>query len=189
MNATRDQIVKLIRQGKTNTAIARQLHCDRHRVGNIRHELGIANLPRQPLTLDEKWAGNTRPVDGGHLEWTGERGSASGTPVMRYREQSYSPAAIAYRIQHGREPKGYAYAECGLKHCVAPAHVDDETTRIQTREQLRYLTGGRARKPVCNHGHDQAVHGRYETDGRAYCEECKRLKRHTDRLMCEGRSP
>lgn len=173
MNATREQIIALLNDGLSNTAIARQLHCDRHRVGDIRHELDIPNLPKQPLTLEEKWASHTRPADGGHLEWTGERQSISGTPVMRYREKPYGPAAIAFRIQHGREPKGYVYADCGMKHCVAPAHVDDEITRTQTREQLRYLTGGRERKATCVHGHDQAVHGRYETDGRAYCHGCK----------------
>ncbi|NUK12679.1 hypothetical protein HRW18_32860 [Streptomyces lunaelactis] len=180
MNATREQIVALLNQGMTNTAIARQLHCDKHRVGDIRRALGIPNPPKQPLTLDEKWATFTRPVDGGHLEWLGERGSASSTPVMRYRGKSHSPAGIAFRIQHGREAMGQVFAECGFKHCVAPAHVDDETTRIRTREQLRYLTGGRERKPVCVHGHNQATYGRYERDGRAYCEECKRLQRHTE---------
>lgn len=179
MNATREQIVTLLNEGLTNTAIVRQLHVYKARVIRIRRELNIPNPTRHLPSLEEKWAANTRPVDGGHLEWLGERGKSAGTPVMRYREKSYSPAGIAFRIQHGREPTGYAYAECGYKHCVAPAHVDDETTRIQTREQLRYLTGGRVRKPNCVHGHDQAVHGRYETDGRAYCEECKRLKRHT----------
>lgn len=180
MNATSEQITLLLNQGLSNTAIAARLHCDRHRVGDIRRALDMANVPKQPLTLEEKWATLTRPVDGGHLEWLGERGKLSGTPVMRYREQSHSPAGIAFRIQHGREATGYAYAECGLRHCVAPAHVDDETTRTQTREQLRYLTGGRPRKPECRHGHDQSVHGRYETDGRAYCEECKRLRKHPE---------
>ncbi|GGT43596.1 helix-turn-helix domain-containing protein [Streptomyces purpureus] len=176
MNATRAQIVLLLNEGLNNQAIARQLRCDKHRVAAIRREEGIPNVQRQPLTVEEKWAARTRPVDGGHLEWTGERGKSAGTPVMRYSGQSYSPAAIAFRIQHGRAPQGYAFAECGFRHCVAPEHVDDETTRMQTREQLRYLTGGRARKPQCVHGHDQSEHGRYESDGTAYCEACKRDK-------------
>lgn len=172
MNATRGQIAALIHQGLTNTTIARQLHCDKARAARIRRELGIPNVPRQPLSLVEKWHSLTHPVDGGHLEWLGERGKSAGTPVMRYGERSYSPAAIAFGIQHGREAKGQTFADCGFKQCVAPAHVDDETTRQRTREQLRYLTGGRARKPVCVHGHDQSEFGRYEPDGTAYCQAC-----------------
>lgn len=177
MNATREQIVRLLNDGHSNQHIARHLRCDKHRVARIRREEGIPNVPKQPLTLDEKWAARTRPVDGGHLEWTGERGKSSGSPALRYREQWYSPASIAFRMKHGREPQGYAFAECGFKHCVAPDHVDDKTTRMQTREQLRYLTGGQARKPECIHGHDQAEHGRYETDGTAYCQACNTARK------------
>lgn len=172
-NATREEIEDAIREGLSNTAIARRLRCDRHRVGDIRRELGIPNLPAQPMSLRQKWAANTRPAAGGHVEWLGERQSTSGTPVLRYREKSYSPAGIAFEIRHGRPAVGYAFAECGMKHCIAPGHVDDETTRAQTREQLRYLTGGGVRKTHCVHGHDQTVHGRYESDGVAYCHACK----------------
>ncbi|WP_079153810.1 hypothetical protein [Streptomyces malaysiensis] len=180
-NATRDQIIELLHQGLSNTAVSRRLRCDRHRVGDIRRELRLANVPPQLLTLEEKWAANTRPVEGGHLEWTGERQSTSGTPVLRYWPKTYSPAGIAFRIKHGREPKGYTYADCGYQHCVAPDHVDDEPGRARTREQLRYLNGGRERKERCIHDHDQAEHGRYETDGRAYCEACKRERRTAER--------
>ncbi|MEV4438217.1 helix-turn-helix domain-containing protein [Streptomyces sp. NPDC049577] len=179
--ATREQIVQLLREGLSNHAIARELGCDRHRVGALRHELGIAPVPLQPLTLEQKWEARTRPVEGGHLEWTGERQSTSGTPVLRYRERSYSPAAIAFRIQHGREPEGYVRADCGFKHCVAPGHVDDMSARLRTREQLRYLTGHAQRPAVCAHGHDQAKQGRYEADGRAYCEACKAHQRKAGR--------
>lgn len=180
-NATSQQITELLHQGLTNAAIVRELHCDVHRVARIRHQLGIANVPIQPLTLEQKWAARTRPVEGGHLEWTGERQSTSGTPVLRYREKSYSPAAVAFRIRHGRDPQGYTYAECGLHHCVDPDHVDDEPGRARTREQLRYLTGGGERPARCVHGHDQAEHGRYEPDGTAYCEACKRERKRTER--------
>lgn len=172
--ATEEQIVELLHQGLSNTAISKRLRCDKGRVGRIRRSLGIADVPLQPLTLEEKWAANTRPADGGHLEWTGERESTSATPVMRYRGKSYSPAGIAFRQRTGRDPVGQVFAECGVKHCIAPGHVDDEPGRFRTREQLRYLKGGRVRKPRCPHGHDQAVDGRYWADGRAYCVACKR---------------
>ncbi|MEV7422839.1 hypothetical protein [Streptomyces sp. NPDC091212] len=171
---TTPEIEELLRAGLSNTAIGRQLHCDRHRVADIRRDLGIPNIPAQPFSLEEKWRARTRPVAIGHLEWTGERQSTSGTPVMRHSGKWYTAAAIAFRIRHGRDPQGQARAECGHHQCVAPDHVDDTVTRTKTREQLRYLTGHGERRPYCVHGHDQAVEGLYEADGRAYCGACKR---------------
>jgi hypothetical protein len=174
-NATRADIIAMLSDGHSNSRIARDLGCDRGRVRRIRAELDLpAYVPAERTrTLEEKWAQHTRPLDGGHLEWTGEHNAVAGTPVLRYRGESYSPAAIAFRIRHGRDADGYTMADCGLKQCIAPDHVEDEPGRRRNREQLRYLMGGRERKPFCPHGHEQAVHGRYEPDGTAYCEACK----------------
>lgn len=181
MIATRQEIVALIQQGKSNSAIARELHCDKARAARIRTELGLPNAARQPLTLEEKWAARTRPLDGGHLEWLGEHVGRSGTPVMRYREASYTATGIAFRIRTGRDPVGYAIAECDRHHCVAPAHVEDDPGRQQAREQLRYLTGGQQRHERCAHGHDQTKHGRYSPTGTAYCGACKHNRKRKQR--------
>jgi hypothetical protein len=162
----------LIRQGLTNTEIGRRLHMERQAVGAIRRAAGIPNVPQQPLTLEQKWATFTRPVDGGHLEWTGERGTSAGTPVLRYREKAYTACAVAFRIHTGRDPEGYVMPECDHPGCVAPDHQEDEPGRMRLREQLRYLTGGAERAATCRHGHDQAVHGRYAPNGTAYCHRC-----------------
>lgn len=172
-NATREQIAQALRTGLSDSAVAAQLGCDRHRVSAIRKANGLPKIPRQTMSLEEKWRSYTRPADGGHLVWTGERQATSGTPVMRYREVAYTAAAVAFRIQHGREPEGYVVADCGMKHCVAPEHVEDTPMRQATRAALRAVTLGRPRPDRCRHGHDQTVHGRYETDGRAYCGRCK----------------
>lgn len=140
MNATDDEITALLRRGQlSNSGIARTLRVDKHRVGRIRRELGLPNVQPQPLTLEQKWRSKTRPVEGGHLAWTGEHGSTSRTPVLRYKDQCHTAAAIAFRLRTGRAPEGYAYSECGYFHCVSPDHVDDEPGRQLTREQLRYL--------------------------------------------------
>ena len=172
MNATRDQIAALLHEGMSNLAISRQLRCDKGRVRRVRRELGIADVQLQPLSLEEKWLANTREVDGGHLEWTGERGRSNDTPVMRYREKTYTAARIAFRIRTGREPVGYAFAECDQKHCIAPDHVEDEPGRQAAREQLRYLLGGQQRAETCSAGHGQAEHGKYAPGGTAYCAKC-----------------
>jgi hypothetical protein len=170
-NATSEQIVAALHEGKSVNMISRELRADRGRIRKIRAELGLPVhvQVQQPLTLEEKWAASTRPIEGGHLEWTGERRNAAGTPAMRYKDRYVSPAAIAFRIGHGRDAVGYAIADCGLKHCIAPDHVDDEAGRIAARGKLR----SSGRKPYCGHGHDQARHGRYAPNGVAYCEACK----------------
>jgi hypothetical protein len=176
-NATRDQIADALRAGLSNSAVVRQLRCDKKRVQALRAELGLPATPAQPVTLQQKWAARTRLVDGGHLEWTGSRQGPSGTPVMVYSGHMYTAARIAYRIKHGRDPEGYALPACDMAHCVAPDHQDDETDRARTREQLRYLTGGHERPATCGHDHDQAEHGRYGPTGVAYCEACKADRR------------
>lgn len=180
----RDAEIRALLPEHSSDAIARQLGVDRAAVRRIRREAGIPYVrPEQIRTLEEKWASHTRQVDGGHLEWTGERGNTSGTPVMRYKDKYYSPAAVAFRIKHGREPEGYAVADCDHAHCVAPAHVEDEAGRRRNREQLRYLMGGRERKPQCVHGHDQAEHGRYGPDGTAYCAACGTERKQAARAV------
>ncbi|MFE3031527.1 hypothetical protein ACFXKY_07750 [Streptomyces canus] len=169
----RETEIRALLREHSNAGIASLLRVDRAAVRRIRKQAGIPCPATSYATPEEKWQAHVRPVDGGHLEWTGEHGKVSGTPAMRHKGASYSPAAIAFRIRRGRDPQGYVKSECGFKQCVAPDHVDDEAGRLQVREQLRYVMGGKERRPHCVRGHEQAVHGRYEPDGRAYCEACK----------------
>lgn len=181
-NATRTDIIAMLQEGHSNGRIVRELRVDKARVRRIRDELDLPTFVRTELTrtLEEKWALHTHPLDDGHLAWTGEH-ATGGTPVVSHRQKHHSAAAVAFHIRTGRDPQGYAIADCGMKHCVAPDHVEDEAGRIRNREQLRYLMGGRERKPFCSHGHDQGEHGRYESDGTAYCEACKRGQRQPAR--------
>jgi hypothetical protein len=182
VNATRTDIIGMLRDGHSNSRIVRELRVDKQRVRRIRNELALPTFVpiEQTRTLEEKWAIDTRPLDSGHVEWAGER-ATGGTPLVSYKEKHYSAAAVAFRIRTGRDPQGYAIADCGMQHCVAPEHVEDEAGRLRNREQLRYLTGGRERKPFCVHDHDQAEHGRYEQDGTAYCEACKVVRKRAER--------
>lgn len=170
----RDAEIRALLPTKSSEAIARDLGVDRVAVRRIRAAAGITYTPPGFKTAEEKWAAHLRPAEGGHTDWTGERAKATGTPVMRFREKSVSPAGIAFSQRTGRPAVGQVRAECGYPHCITPGHVDDEPGRQLTREQFRYLKGGTARRPTCRHGHDQGEHGRYEQDGTAYCEACKR---------------
>lgn len=178
------RLLELAAQGAATAVIARELHMDRRSVRSIRNAAELPADPKpemQPLTLEQKWANLTRQVDGGHLEWLGERAKRSGTPVMRYREKPYSPAAIAFRIRTGRDAVGQTFAECGYRHCVAPEHVDDTLTRVRDRDSLRAVLGMAPPPKQCVHGHDQAKEGRRGPGGVAYCEACKRDQRHQAR--------
>lgn len=179
----RARLLELAAAGTSTAAIVRELHMDVRDVRRIRNEAGhpAPKWKPQPLTRDEKWRSLTCEVDGGHLDWLGERQTTSGTPVMRYKEESYTAAGIAFELRTGRKPIGQAFAECGFKHCVAPEHVDDTETRIRDRQALRIVLGMRPAKEKCRRGHDQALDGRRSPNGGAYCEGCRREQRGTER--------
>lgn len=176
INATREQIITALRAGHSIYRINKELRADRARIRAIRDEIGLGIYVRPTRTIEDKWHDYARPIADGHMEWTGERGMTSSTPLLSYKERHHSAAAIAFRIRTGRDPQGQAIADCGMKHCVAPDHVEDEVGRQRSREQLRYLQGGRARRERCRNGHEQSVHGRFASDGRAYCNTCKRQR-------------
>lgn len=123
---------------------------------------------RGPVTasIEEAWARRTRAVDGGHLKWTGRY-------TLRRAGQSYSPAAVAFRIRTGRDPQGTMRATCAVFRCVAPDHVDDAAGRAHTRAQIRAAKNLAPAPGACKRGHDQTVHGRLLTGGTTYCDACQ----------------
>ncbi|MER5641885.1 hypothetical protein ABT095_33730 [Kitasatospora sp. NPDC002227] len=175
---------ELLEAGLSNSAIARQLHMDKRDVAQLRSEMGLPNIPAQPLTVEQKWRERTAPLPGGHLEWTGERATGSGTPVLRHSGQAYTAARIAYRIQHGTDPVGHAAPGCGRQHCVAPEHIDDTARRQRDRAALRIVLGSPDRPTHCRHGHDQAEHGQFLPDGRAYCTRCVADRKRQTTAVC-----
>ncbi|CAM5249379.1 hypothetical protein SGLAM104S_01585 [Streptomyces glaucescens] len=177
-NAPRSAIIAMLRDGHSNKRIAAELHVDKTRVRRIREELGLPQFVRteETRTIEDKWRLYAHPLDGGHMEWVGERSTNSNLPLVSFKERHYSAAAVAFRIRTGRHPDGQALADCGMKHCVAPEHVEDRAGRRRNREQLRYLQGGGPLPKECIRGHDQSEHGRIATDGRSYCDTCKRTR-------------
>ena len=174
------QVLNLVTQGLTDTAVGQRLHLDRQAVGRIRRAHNLPPAGSQPQTLEEKWASLTRPVPGDHLEWTGPTLTRSHTPILRCRDAVYTATRIAYRIRTGRDPEGTARAECDYPHCVAPDHVDDTATRVRDRTALRAVLGMPPRAEHCIRQHDQAVHGRVLPNGYGYCHAC-RMQLRADR--------
>lgn len=189
-NATRTDIITLLQEGHSNTRIMRELRVDVARVRRIRNELGLpAFVPaEQTRTIQDKWKLFARPIDDGHMEWTGERVGDAGSPVMRYKDGSFSPAAIAFEMRHGRPPQGYAIADCGRKRCIAPDHVDDEAGRLAKRQNLRRANGLDGRPDTRSCTHDQGVHGRLQSAGRPYCVACKRERKADPEAHREARA-
>ncbi|WP_405561889.1 hypothetical protein [Streptomyces sp. NBC_01180] len=174
--ATRDRLAALLRQGASNHAAARELGIDRTTAAAHRRKLGIGPAtppPRQtPLTVEERWAKYTRPVEGGHVEWTGRRTTSSQTPVMTHQGKAVTARPVAFRMRTGRDPVGYVTAECDYPGCVAPGCVDDEPGRTRTRQQLAAVMGRTSHITECVRGHDTATHRRYLPNGSAYCGTC-----------------
>jgi hypothetical protein len=175
---TVDRLADLFRHGASNRAAALALGISKDTAARYRAALEIGPAPKRPaanrstLTVEEKFATYTRPVEGGHLEWTGRHHKANGTPVFTHREQTYTARSIAFRIATGRAPEGYVTPECENPECVAPAHVADEPGRTRARAQFAAVLGIATTLVECSRGHDTATHRRYDRAGRAYCGTC-----------------
>jgi hypothetical protein len=182
MTETRDDTIRrlVLNERLSDKAISTRLGITRSCVTKRRTRMGLPAIHLTvPRTLEQAWEARVQPVDGGHLIWTSSLG-ADGLPDLWWRRKSYEPTRIAFRIRTGRDPQGSARRNCDTPLCVAPEHVDDTAERQRVREQFRYLTGMGARPTACKGGHDQAVDGRLEANGTAYCTGCQReAQQHT----------
>ncbi|MFC8463371.1 helix-turn-helix domain-containing protein [Streptomyces sp. NPDC057250] len=180
------EIRALLTEGHHNTEIHRRTGADTDAIARIRQagDYGpptISTIRPRFATAEEKWASLVREVEGGHLEWLGERAGANGTPVMRFRNKSVTPAGIAFTKRTGRPPVGQVRAECDYPGCIAPDCVDDVPGRAHVRAQLRAVRGLPALPDHCPHGHARADHGAFENDGIPYCRACKREQKRPTR--------
>lgn len=179
--ATRDRLAAMLRDGATNKAAALALGLDKATPARYRALLGLGPAPKQPsptrspLTVEEKFATYTKPLDGGHMEWTGRRTRSNGTAVFTHRERTYTARSIGFRVSNGRDPEGYVTAECDYEGCVAPDHLADEPGRTHVRAQLAAVLGRTSRLSECTRGHAVAEHRRYTPDGLPYCGTCHAL--------------
>ncbi|HEY6115459.1 MAG TPA: hypothetical protein VI172_05825 [Candidatus Dormibacteraeota bacterium] len=126
----RDEIVALLREGRSNNDIGRTLHVGTKRVRRIRAELGqpaFVLVRAAGLSLEEKWAAFAKPVTGGHVRWTGSvRGT---TPNLIHGQRNHSARAVGFTLAHGREPVGRVLAGCDMPWCVAGTHAVDTQMR------------------------------------------------------------
>ncbi|MFF8716204.1 hypothetical protein ACF07T_32935 [Streptomyces sp. NPDC015184] len=142
----RSDIAEMLRAGHSDREIARALHTDGKAVAVARAAL---ELPRHrpgkkaASSPQDLWRQRTRPIDGGHLEWTGYR-TNDGTPFFRWLKRGYTAGRMAFVMQHGRAPVGRVQPGCGYPGCVAPAHVEDQPMRDRLKKQMAGIFGGAA---------------------------------------------
>lgn len=170
----RSDVADLLHQGLSDSAISRRLHCDAKAVSRARAALGLPKAKsgyRAAESVIDLFHARTEAVDDGHLRWTGYT-SKAGQAGVRYAGRVHTALRIAFRIQYEREPVGHCSTDCGMAGCVAPAHVEDDTTRTRTRATYASLIGVESPAEVCRRGHAAAAHRRYRRDGRPYCLPC-----------------
>ena len=137
----RADIIALLREGHSDREIGRRLRTNPKRVGRIRAELDLPQYqPTQVLTLEQAWSAQTRPLDGGHMAWTGYHREGT-CPVLKHRGVDYTARQVAFVIAHGRQPVGRVLAGCGWRECVAPDHVEDQPMRARLRHQVAAIFG------------------------------------------------
>ncbi|MDN3244106.1 hypothetical protein [Streptomyces sp. ZSW22] len=138
----RAEIVALLQEGHSNRYIGRTLRTNPLRVARIRAELGLPKVELRVLPLEEAWRARTRPVDGGHLQWTGTY--REGTPVLTHAGQHYTAYRVAFGFVNDREPVGRIYPGCGVARCVEPTHLEDRTIRQTLSTQFNAIFGSAA---------------------------------------------
>lgn len=97
--------------------------------------------PRLPRDPEAAFWAQAEAVDGGHLQWTGNK-DRNGVPLLRSGEVKRSAYRFAFVLRYGREPIGHVLPGCDRRGCVAPDHVEDRPMREQLRKQVAALFGG-----------------------------------------------
>ncbi|MFJ3597934.1 helix-turn-helix domain-containing protein [Streptomyces sp. NPDC090126] len=139
----RADIVALIRDGRSDRAIARELGISRRTAGTVRRTVGAPPAKTvYTLTPEQMWHTFARPTyTGGHMDWTGPTNHA-GTPVIKRQHVTYSARGMAFRRRYGRDPVGYVRATCDRPGCVAEEHVADAPMRAELNAQYNAIFGG-----------------------------------------------
>lgn len=139
----RADVAELLRAGLSDHEVAARLHVCERTASAARTALGLPlhkSGPRSASSPQDSFRQRTRPVPGGHLEWTGYRTNC-GTPFFRWMKQGYTAGRIAFVMQHGREPVGKALPGCGYPQCVAPDHMQDRPMRDRLDAQYAAIFG------------------------------------------------
>lgn len=176
-----DEIVEAIRSGLSDPKAAAGLGVGRSVVRRIRHRLGVKPFSAVVDTARRITTLTTDPDADGHVLWTGSV-STAGVPVVRFGGRDVAVARVVYERRTGRAPVGIVKADCGVRGCVAPAHIVDEIERRSVRLLLRNVQGLCAPWDACRTcGADWNTHGRVDSELKLYCRTCNTARRARSR--------
>jgi DNA-binding CsgD family transcriptional regulator len=138
-NASREQIITLLREGLSDKEIGRRLHTNPKRAAALRTELGLASHASRALTFADRWASSTEP-EGGHVRWTGRHRDGR-TPAVFHEGRDASVRRIVFEQHHGRPPVGEVQPGCDATWCVRAEHLEDAPMRAKLGSQLAAIFG------------------------------------------------
>ncbi|MGW1939003.1 hypothetical protein [Streptomyces goshikiensis] len=141
----RTDVAEMLRDGLTDTQIARHAHVAHQTVAAARSALGLPKCKpgqKRQASLEQALRDRSREVEGGHWEWTGPR--SNGLAVVRFDGRRYTACRAAFIVRHQRAPIGEVHPGCGRRDCVAPDHMDDRPARERNRATYAALFGGAA---------------------------------------------
>jgi hypothetical protein len=129
----RQDIADLLHAGVPQIRIARQLGIAPATVQRTREALGMpAPRPGRRITyasLEEAFHTHAaEQAHGGHVLWTGYA-DPNGTPRVCFRQERIPAPRVAFQLHHGRQPVGKVLPTCGVKGCIAGAHLADGPMR------------------------------------------------------------
>jgi len=138
-----EQLTRILEEGteESDAELALRLGGSPEFVGRVRACLGMEPRPlpslHAKLTPEERVVLFSEEIPGGHRRWLGTV-SETGLPVIG----KVSVRAIAFRIEHGREPEGRVRRACGQPLCVTGSHLSDQDMRTRGVEPT-FTRGGR----------------------------------------------
>ena len=131
----REDIAVLLRADVPHLHIARQLRVSRETVRATHRALGLPARVRgggpAHASLEDAYRANTRPLDGGHVQWLGYMDGS--LPIVFHSSQHTPAPRIGFRLHHGRDPEGRLMRTCVMPGCVAGAHYADQRIRETNR--------------------------------------------------------
>lgn len=145
----RSDVAELLRAGRSDSSIARELGVDAEKtVRRARVALGLPKArsgKHAAGSVEDLYWLRTKPVDDGHVLWTGYRDKHSGTALVRHDGTLHTALRVAFRIKHHREPEGHVTPTCDRDGCVAPGHTQDRRIRNHTDATFAAIFGRNAR--------------------------------------------